>query len=515
MSATTSDFAIFRPATDQWIIKTAKENTLIEQFGDPAAGDIPVPGVYNQFDSTESMQLAVYRPGTGQWILNNGVITQFGDPAHGDIPVPGAYLIPNIQEFAVFRPGTDQWILDQPVSNIVQFGDPAHGDVPVPGNYDGTATTELAVFRPATDQWLIAGPRGLEVYQFGDPARGDIPAPGDYDGVGHTELAVYRPSTGQWIIDAPGGVRIVQFGDPSHGDRQITGYVQTGTLAPGPTQAAPVLQNVQIDNETTLNSITFQFRWNESSPWTSYTLAPGNGQDFSTYDSSPLAPEIQFQGTVSTETYLLTYGTGTPVSTLPIYAFEYDSLALDYDLFAYHVGGTNAPPPTLISPGSTPPPTATPTSAPGLYTDYVGTLVDDLTDGNGNPISLTPTPSKPKNIYLVGIQATLISPGYYSVTGGLTITNWPGGINVPFVGQFYTTPNQPELDITSPTDSSGNPLGGIDFAMAFLVNADGTLSATHAVGTGGFHIYDDNNGVTDQNAYPSSPDKITLIPNTN
>jgi len=100
------DLAVFRPATDQWIIRLSNGQTQIRQFGDPSQGDIPVPGNYSiagsnystiLFNNTDlpdpTTNLAVYRPSTGQWIvrLSNGHtgIYQFGDASHKDFPAVG------------------------------------------------------------------------------------------------------------------------------------------------------------------------------------------------------------------------------------------------------------------------------------------------------------------------------------------------------------------------------------------------------------------------------------------
>ena len=55
-------------------------NQFAVQFGD--VNDMPVPGDYN---GDGRMDVAVYRPSTGQWFVRNQFVVQFGDP--GDIPV--------------------------------------------------------------------------------------------------------------------------------------------------------------------------------------------------------------------------------------------------------------------------------------------------------------------------------------------------------------------------------------------------------------------------------------------
>jgi photosystem II stability/assembly factor-like uncharacterized protein len=178
------------------------------------------------YDGDGKTDLAVFRPGTDQWVIHDSsggvVVTPFGDTSQQDIPAPGDYEGIGRTDLAVFRPGTDQWIilLSTGAVRVVQFGDPTQHDLPVPGDYDGDGKTDLALFRPATDQWIIQySGGGSRVVQMGDPASGDLPVPSDYDGDGKTDLAIFRTSTAQWIIhDSSGGSLVTQFGDPTAHD---------------------------------------------------------------------------------------------------------------------------------------------------------------------------------------------------------------------------------------------------------------------------------------------------------
>ena len=240
-----SQQAVFRPSTDQWIIRSSNGGAQVVQFGDSKAGDLPVPADYQGIGKTD---LAVYRPSTGQWFirLSDGAteVLQFGDSKQGDIPVPGDYDGDGKTDLAVFRPASDQWIirLSNGGTEVLQFGDASQGDIPGPGDYEGTGKLDLAVFRPATDQWIIRLSNGsTEVVQFGDPSHGDIPAPGDYNGDGKTEPAVYRPSTGQWMIDGPAGTQVSQFGDPSQGDLAVEAPLASlGLITPDAVKAMSV-----------------------------------------------------------------------------------------------------------------------------------------------------------------------------------------------------------------------------------------------------------------------------------
>ncbi len=197
-----ASLAVYRPSTGQWYVEESSTNytgQLLATFGGPK--DIPVPANYT---GSGTSTLAVYRPATGHWFFyGQSQPIQFPNFATGDIPVPGNYDNTGKDEPAIYNPANGQWTIDGPTGmRTVTFGGP--GDIPVPGSYDalttGKVTTELAVWRPSTGQFFIDGPTGGRALQF---KVGDIPVPGDYDGIGETEAAVYRPSTGQWLVMGP------------------------------------------------------------------------------------------------------------------------------------------------------------------------------------------------------------------------------------------------------------------------------------------------------------------------
>jgi len=229
----TSDLAVFRPATGQYLVKLSAGGVFVAQFGQIGLRDIPITG---DFDGDGRSDLAVFRPATGQWLLNESTagpkVVSFGDTNLRDIPVPGDYDGDGKTDLAVFRPATGQWIirLSGGGSRVVSFGDTNLRDIPIPADYDGDGKTDLAIFRPATAQWLIAlSGGGTRVFTYGAANLGDIPAPGDYDGDGKADPTVFRPSTGQWIsLLSAGGARIVQFGATNLNDLPVEG--PTGSL---------------------------------------------------------------------------------------------------------------------------------------------------------------------------------------------------------------------------------------------------------------------------------------------
>jgi MBG domain (YGX type)/Bacterial Ig-like domain (group 3) len=198
-----TDLAVYRPSTSQWFVEESSTNytgQLLATFGGP--NDIPVPANYN---GTGKAIVAVYRPTTGQWFFaGQSQPLTFTTFKTGDIPVPGNYDNTGKDEPAIYRPSTGQWIIDGPNGvHTISFG--GSTDIPVPGAYNvltaGNAAVEPAVWRPSTGQFFIRTPTGgTTLDQF---KVGDIPAPGDYDGIGETEAAVYRPSTSQWLVMGP------------------------------------------------------------------------------------------------------------------------------------------------------------------------------------------------------------------------------------------------------------------------------------------------------------------------
>jgi FG-GAP repeat/Cna protein B-type domain len=199
----TTDLAVYRPSSSQWFVQESSTNyagQLLTTFGGPK--DIPVPADYN---GTGKAVVAVYRPTTGQWFFaGQAQPLTFTTFKTGDIPVPGNYDNTGKDEPAIYRPSTGQWIIDGPNGvHTISFGGAT--DIPVPGAYNalttGNAALEPAVWRPSTGQFFIRTPTGgTTTLQF---KVGDVPAPGDYDGIGETEAAVYRPSTSQWLVMGP------------------------------------------------------------------------------------------------------------------------------------------------------------------------------------------------------------------------------------------------------------------------------------------------------------------------
>ncbi|MEP6917013.1 MAG: FG-GAP-like repeat-containing protein, partial [Acidobacteriota bacterium] len=174
------DLGVYRPDGGMWII----QGLLPTALGN--ANSVPVPGDY---DGDGLRDLAVFMPESGTWSVRNLDTFSWGQP--GDIPVPGDYDGDGRTDAAVFRPALGRWFVRQQF--VTDWGMP--GDLPVPADYDGDGRTDVAIFRPASGAWYI---RGMAPVSWGRP--GDIPVPADYDGDGRIDIAVYRPSNGVWYV---------------------------------------------------------------------------------------------------------------------------------------------------------------------------------------------------------------------------------------------------------------------------------------------------------------------------
>jgi hypothetical protein len=178
-----------QPAAEWWLLGQA-EPILFGRYP-----DVPVPGDY---DGDGDSEIAVFRPqaddnpAVAAWHVR-GQISNLHYGNGSDVPVPADYDGDGDLDIAVFRPATGQWFVRAVVEGVV-LG--AAGDLPVPADYDGDGKADFAVFRPATGQWFVAGQ--IDGLAFG--AAGDLPVPADYDGGAEADFAVFRPATGQWFV---------------------------------------------------------------------------------------------------------------------------------------------------------------------------------------------------------------------------------------------------------------------------------------------------------------------------
>jgi hypothetical protein len=206
------------------------------------AGDIPVAGDWN---GTGTITIGVYRPSTGQWILdlnNNGSfdgiflgdgIFTYGQPPTAtvtDLPVVGDWNGDGRTKFGIYRcdttAGSCKFILDvlgrktfDNTSAVYTFGLP--GDVPVANNWNGTTNqdaigvfrlTPISGFALLQGQWIVdSNANGTfdsgDITPFFYGQAGDIPVVGNWGNQipQRKRVGIFRPSPlGAWVLDVNG-----------------------------------------------------------------------------------------------------------------------------------------------------------------------------------------------------------------------------------------------------------------------------------------------------------------------
>jgi len=179
------------PAEDIWSAAITQSTTRV------VAGDI---------DGDGKADLALFRPGNGNWMLRyssanfaSGPTLQFG--ISSDKPAPGDYDGDGRSDLAVYRPSNGIWyIIYSSTGALVQLQWGVSSDIPVPADYTGDGRTDLAVWRPASGEWLIfdLATGTFTARQWG--VQTDLPITGDFDGDRKADVTVYRPSNGFWYV---------------------------------------------------------------------------------------------------------------------------------------------------------------------------------------------------------------------------------------------------------------------------------------------------------------------------
>ena len=206
------DIAVFRPSSGMWYLNQSGRGFNFAQFGQ--AGDKPSAA---DFDGDGKTDISVYR--RGSWYRMNSATNTFAAVTFGDandVPVSADYDGDGKTDIAVFRPSNGYWYwLNSASGNSfgsMQFG--AFGDVPMPADYDGDGKAEINVFRPSSGTWyrINSSSRAFFAAQFGQ--NGDRALSGDFDGDTKSDLVVFRPSSGSWYIlrSSDGGFLGLQFG---------------------------------------------------------------------------------------------------------------------------------------------------------------------------------------------------------------------------------------------------------------------------------------------------------------
>jgi hypothetical protein len=184
------------------------------------AGDVPVTGDWNGSGRT---QIGIYRPSTGEWILDNKTYHLGGQP--GDIPVTGDWDGSGKTDIGIYKPATGEWLLH---NRTYRFGGQA-GDVPVTGDWSGSGTTRVGVVRQDHIWMLDLKGNGQDVVTFNyGGVPGDVPVVGDWNGDGRGKPGMFRRGS-SWLLDFDGNYKFEDLGNDlvitlgSPGDKPVAG----------------------------------------------------------------------------------------------------------------------------------------------------------------------------------------------------------------------------------------------------------------------------------------------------
>ena len=192
---------------------------------DVSKATAPPKNVVSDFDGDRRTDLAVYRPSTGGWGIEESGNGSFIMPNWGnasDQYVPGDYDGDGKADIAVYRQSNGTWFILQSSGgySVGQWG--IHGDIPVPADYDADGKTDVAAYRPSNGTWyILRSTLGLQVVQWG--TQEDKPVIGDYEGDGKPDIAVWRPSTGTWFVLKSSSMEAIVAQWGAHGDSPIVG----------------------------------------------------------------------------------------------------------------------------------------------------------------------------------------------------------------------------------------------------------------------------------------------------
>jgi uncharacterized repeat protein (TIGR01451 family) len=209
-----ADVAVFRPSTGTWYINNSSNgSTTVVVWG--TNGDVPVA---RDYDGDGKNDIAVWRPSNGTWYIrksSDGALQLVGWGVATDTPVAADFDGDGKADIAVFRPSNGTWyILRSSTGTMMVVGWGTNGDLPVAGDFDGDSKADVAVFRPSTGTWYINNSSNGSTTVAVWGTNGDVPVVADYDYDGKDDVAVFRPSNGTWYIQksSNGALQLVGWG---------------------------------------------------------------------------------------------------------------------------------------------------------------------------------------------------------------------------------------------------------------------------------------------------------------
>lgn len=193
-----TDYSVYRPSTGDWVVEKSSDSSTSTTAWGGFAGDIIVPGDY---DGDNKSDHAIFRPSTGTWwfiMSSNGSRPAIQWGVNGDIPVPADYDADGRTDIAVWRPSTGVWYISQSTLGvrIQQWG--VSTDKVFPGDYEGDGKADLVVWRPSNGVWYVLQSSSTIPIYYAFGVNGDKPLFADFDNDAREDFTIYRPSTGIW-----------------------------------------------------------------------------------------------------------------------------------------------------------------------------------------------------------------------------------------------------------------------------------------------------------------------------
>jgi hypothetical protein len=220
-----ADVAVFRPGEGNWYVNGSSRGFFALNWG--VSTDLVTPG---DFDGDGKTDFAVFRANADAsqpdfYILNSSNFTisgySWGVPA--DIPVVEDYDGDARDDIAVYRPSGRTWYVLRSSNASLQTYTNFPGPTPVSADFDGDGKGDFIIYQ--SGEWFIAQSSlnyQITVIGLGGQINDRI-VPCDYDGDGRDNPAIFRPSTGTWQIRRPDqGTTMINWGIstdiPSPGD---------------------------------------------------------------------------------------------------------------------------------------------------------------------------------------------------------------------------------------------------------------------------------------------------------
>jgi hypothetical protein len=211
----------------------------------PQTGNFPVTG---DWDRDGDDDLGAYNSNTGQFFIRTkvkfctvcppiltNVTINFGQA--GDLPVTGDWNADGFDTIGVFRPGAGQFLLNNdPLGSLtvptltlqpqvtVNFG--IVDDQPMAGDWDSDGEDSVGVFRPSAGQFFLTNDNELQANvdiggNFG--VAEDLPIAGDFDGDGKDTIGMWRPSIATFFLTNDNVNLAATFVFGQTGDKPVAG----------------------------------------------------------------------------------------------------------------------------------------------------------------------------------------------------------------------------------------------------------------------------------------------------